>query len=216
MRTPASREFDREHDVEKFSGDEPDAAMKFLDHDMSGQDYAEAKYGVIGAALHRGTDPIITAANLDVEATKLHRFITIAEGSKSGDAAWNNADFWTPEYQNAFRLHWKRQLLQWQKHHSSGRYKAWLQDFKAEDFSRIRDLAMREFGGGRISRAEQCPVFLDGQAELLKDAAEGTLVDDDTNIHAQSLHVISQLARSILPLQVDEEEHGSVIHLFCR
>ena len=146
MRTATSTDYDRDKDIEKFSGDEPDAAMKFLEHDINGQDNAEAKYGVIGVAIHRGTDPVITAANLDAEATKLHRFINIAEGSKAGDAAWNNDDFWTPAYQNAYRLHWKRQLLQWQKHHSTGRYRAWLQDFKAEDYSRIRDLAMREFG----------------------------------------------------------------------
>ena len=41
MRTPASNDYDREKDVVKFSGDEPDAAMRFLDHDMDGQDYAE-------------------------------------------------------------------------------------------------------------------------------------------------------------------------------
>ena len=93
MRAPASRDYDREKDVEKFSGDEPDAPMKFLEHDINGQDNAEAKYGVIGVAIHRGADPTITAANLNVEATKLHRFINIAEGSKAGDAAWNNADF---------------------------------------------------------------------------------------------------------------------------
>ena len=58
MRTPASNDYDREKDVVKFSGDEPDAAMRFLDHDMDGQDYAEAKYGVIGRAIHRGTDPV--------------------------------------------------------------------------------------------------------------------------------------------------------------
>ena len=172
MRTPASNDYDREKDVVKFSGDEPDAAMRFLDHDMDGQDYAEAKYGVIGRAIHRGTDPVVTAANLDAEATKLHRFINIAEGSKAGDAAWNNDDFWTAEYQNAFRLHWKRQLLQWQKHHSTGRYKAWLQDFKPEDFPRIRALAMREFGNvnqGVIAGWESqfrsgCPSSIGGNA----------------------------------------------------
>ena len=116
MRSPATNDYDREKDVKKFSGDGPDAAMRYLDHDMNGEDFAEAKYGAIGVAIHLGTDPTITAANLNVEATKLHRFINIAEGSKAGDAAWNNADFWTPSYQNAFRLHWKRQLLQWQKH----------------------------------------------------------------------------------------------------
>ena len=172
MRTPASNDYDREKDVVKFSGDEPDAAMRFLDHDMDGQDYAEAKYGVIGRAIHRGTDPVVTAANLDAEATKLHRFINIAEGSKAGDAAWNNDDFWTAEYQNAFRLHWKRQLLQWQKHHSTGRYKAWLMDFKPEDFPRIRALAMREFGNvnqGVIAGWESqfrsgCPSSIGGNA----------------------------------------------------
>ena len=112
MRSTTSTDYDRDKEVEKFSGDEPDAAMKFLEHDINGQDNAEAKYGVIGVAIHRGTDPVITAANLDAEATKLHRFINIAEGSKAGDAAWNNADSWTPAYQNAYRLHWKRQLLQ--------------------------------------------------------------------------------------------------------
>ena len=146
MRSTLLKDYDHDKDIEKFSGDEPDAAMKFLEHDINGQDNAEAKYGVIGVAIHRGADPTITVANLDAEATKLHRFINIAEGSKAGDAAWNNDDFWTPAYQNAYRLHWKRQLLQWQKHHSTGRYRAWLQDFKAEDYSRIRDLAMREFG----------------------------------------------------------------------
>ena len=45
MRPPATSDYDREKDIERFSGDEPDAAMKFLDHDMSGQDFAEAKYG---------------------------------------------------------------------------------------------------------------------------------------------------------------------------
>ena len=129
MRATPSKDYDREKDIEKFSGDEPDAPMKFLEHDINGQDNAEAKYGVIGVAIHRGTDPTITVANINVEATKLHRFINIAEGSKAGDAAWNNDDFWTPAYQNAYRLHWKRQLLQWQKHHSTGRYRAWLQDY---------------------------------------------------------------------------------------
>ena len=146
MRTPTSGDYDRDKDVYKFSGDEPAAAMRFLEHDVDGQDNAEALFGVIGVAIHRGTDPVVTVANLNTEATKLHRFINITQGSKAGDAAWNNTDFWTPEYQNAYRLHWKRQLLQWQKRHSTGRYRSWLQDFKAEDYSRIRDLAMREFG----------------------------------------------------------------------
>ena len=43
MRSPSSNDYDREKDVEKFSGDEADAAMRFLDHDMNGKDYAEAK-----------------------------------------------------------------------------------------------------------------------------------------------------------------------------
>ena len=69
MRSPATNEYDRGKEVEKFSGDEPDAAMRFLEHDMAGQDYAEAKFGVIGRAIHRGTDPVVTAANLNEEAT---------------------------------------------------------------------------------------------------------------------------------------------------
>ena len=105
MRSTLLKDYDHDKDIEKFSGDEPDAAMKFLEHDINGQDNAEANYGVIGVAIHRGTDPVVTAANLNAEATKLHRFINIAQGSKAGDAAWNNADFWTPSYQNAFRLH---------------------------------------------------------------------------------------------------------------
>ena len=56
MRAPVTGGYDRGKDVEKFSGDEPDAAMKFLEHDINGQDNAEANYGVIGVAIHRGTD----------------------------------------------------------------------------------------------------------------------------------------------------------------
>ena len=86
MRSTTSTDYDREKEIEKFSGDEPNAAMKFLEHDINGQDNAEANYGVIGVAIHRGTDPVVTAANLNAEATKLHRFINIAEGSKAGTA----------------------------------------------------------------------------------------------------------------------------------
>ena len=43
MRSPAASDHDRDKEVEKLSGDEPDAAMRFLEHDMDGQDYyAEA------------------------------------------------------------------------------------------------------------------------------------------------------------------------------
>ena len=75
MRTPSSGDYDRDKDLHKFSGDEPAAAMRFLEHDVDGQDNAEALFGVIGVAIHRGTDPVVTAANLNTEATKLHRFI---------------------------------------------------------------------------------------------------------------------------------------------
>ena len=87
MRTPTSGDYDRDKDVHKFSGDEPAAAMRFLEHDVDGQDNAEALFGVIGVAIHRGTDPVVTVANLNTEATKLHRFINITQGSKAGDAA---------------------------------------------------------------------------------------------------------------------------------
>ena len=45
MRSTLLKDYDHDKDIEKFSGDEPDAAMKFLEHDINGQDNAEAKYG---------------------------------------------------------------------------------------------------------------------------------------------------------------------------
>ena len=95
MRSPATNDYERDKDVEKFSGDEPDAAMRYLDHDMNGEDYAEAKYGVIGRCLHRGADPTVTDETLEVEAIKLHRFINIAEGPKAGGPTHNSPDYET-------------------------------------------------------------------------------------------------------------------------
>ena len=43
MRSTLLKDYDHDKDIEKFSGDEPDAAMKFLEHDINGQDNAEAR-----------------------------------------------------------------------------------------------------------------------------------------------------------------------------
>ena len=52
MRSTSLKDYDHDKDIEKFSGDEPDAAMKFLEHDINGQDNAEARALALLARAH--------------------------------------------------------------------------------------------------------------------------------------------------------------------
>ena len=129
-----------------YSGEGENKAALWFDLSQGIERYAEREFMVPGVEIWLNTSPALNDENVTDAATEMLGWIRVKRGIREGQTATEDDDFWQVPYQNDMRNSFRMQIYSYVYDHSSGAFRAWLDDYKPIDVDYIREAAMREFG----------------------------------------------------------------------
>ena len=129
-----------------FDGKDPNRAAKWFELSQATERFAEYHCGTPGVEIWLGVSPVLTEENVTDAAEDALAFIRVYHGIREGESSAKDDDFWQIPFQNEFRGKLRRKLYMFLHDHSSGRFRAWLDDFDSKSVDNIRDAGMKEYG----------------------------------------------------------------------